>query len=137
VADIIQLDAHRKKKPKLTPQEVVTFCVDDVMTDWERFAKTNKLNEFVQQGLGIHTTPFTNYLANRDKVAEAEDRIGLLPGIWAPGINGPSQLGWRSCFRFGDMLVETPDMASELYSRCCNILIFLKVRREIVLLNKS
>jgi len=136
VADVINLDDHRKKKPPPSPQEVVAFCTEDVMTNWERFAKSNKLNDFVHQSLGIYAISFTNYLANRDKVAEAEDKIGLLPGIWAPGINGPSQLGWRACFRFGDVLVETPDMASELYARCCNMLIFLKVKREMVVASK-
>jgi hypothetical protein len=136
VAEIIDLESRRKKPPPPKPSEIVSFCTDAVMTDWERFAKTNKLNEFVQQSLGIYSVPSTNYLSNRDKVAEVEDKIGLLPGIWAPGINGPAQLGWRACFRFGEILVETPDMTSELYARCCNLLIFLKLKREVVLMNK-
>jgi hypothetical protein len=133
MADVINLDAHRKKRPLPSAQEVALFCTDEVMGNWERFAKTNKLNDFIVQSLGIYATPSTNYLANRDLVAELEDKVGLLPGVWAPGINGGEQLGWRACFRFGEVLVETPDMASELYARCCNLLIFLKVKREMML----
>lgn len=136
MAEIFNLDDHRKKKPPPSPQEVVAFCTDDVMQNWERFAKTNKLNEFVTTSLGIYGQTFTNYLGHRDKIAEVEAKLDLQPGVWAPGINGPSQLGWRACFRFGDVLVETPDMMSEMYARCFNILIFLKVKREMVLLNK-
>lgn len=137
MAEIFNIADHRKKKPPPSPTEVVSFCTDDVMTNWERFAKTNKLNEFVATSLGVYANETTNYLQHRAAVADIEDKIGLLPGVWAPGINGPSQVGWKACFRFGDVLVETPDMTSELYARCCNILIFLKVKREMVQINKQ
>ena len=136
MADVINMSDHRKKKPIPSPQEVVLFCTDAVMQEWERFAKNNRLNEYFTSSIPSYAKHNINYLSDLDEIAVVEGRISLLPGIWAPGINGPSQFGWRACFRFGEVLVETPDMASEPYARCCNILIFLKVKREMVLLSK-
>ncbi len=136
MADVIDIASHRKKKPPPTLREIVDFCITDVMINWERFAKANKLNDFVQQGLGIYANPSVNYLANRDKVAEVEDKIGLLPVVWGPGVKANTQLGWRAGCRFDDLLVETPDMMSELYARSFNMLMFLKIRREMVVLNQ-
>jgi hypothetical protein len=136
VSNIINIADRRKKKPPPSPQEVVAFCTDAVMEEWGRFAKSNKLNDFFVSGVGAYAKPFANYLSNPTELALIEEKIGLMPGIWAPGVNGPSQVGWQACFRFGDVLVETPDMMSESYARCCNILIFLKVKREVIAANR-
>lgn len=132
MADVVNIADFRKKPPPMSPQDVVAFCVEHVMGEWERFAKSNKLGDFFIAGIGSHAKPFVNYLTNLTEIGILEQHLGVMPGIWAPGINGPSQLGWRACFRFGDVLVETPDMAFEPHARCCNILIFMKIKREMI-----
>lgn len=136
MSNVVSLDDHRKKKSPPTPKEIASLCLLDVMTGWELFAKTNRLNDFVQQGLGIYAVPSVNYLADRNGIAEVEEKVGLLPTIFAPGTKLHEQIGWRVGLSFGDLLVETPDFPSEPYARCCGLLVFLKVKRELVLLNK-
>lgn len=136
MADVINLSDHRKKRPPPSPTEVVAFSTDAIMSEWERFAKANKLNAFFISSIPSYTKQDTNYLGDLNEIASIENKIGLLPSVSAPGMAGPSQLGWRAYFRFGEALVETPDMPTEQYARCCNILLFLKIKREMVILNK-
>jgi hypothetical protein len=136
MADVVNIaDFRREKKPQPSASEIAAFSVTSVMAEWERFAKSNKLSEFVNSSLGAYAKPFTNYLANLTEIAAVEEKIGLSPGVWAPGVTGGVQFGWRASFRFGEVLVETPDMASEAYARCCNILIFQKIKREFIAAN--
>jgi len=133
MADIVNIaDFRREKKPQPSASEIAAFSVTSVMAEWERFAKSNKLSEFVNSSLGPHVKPFTAYLNNLTEIGIIEQKIGLSPGVWAPGVTGGAQFGWRASFRFGEVLVETPDMASEAYARCCNILIFQKIKREFI-----
>lgn len=129
---VVNIADFRKKSLPPTQQEIVAFCVTSVMDEWERFAKANKLTDFFETSCGSHLKPFTNYLSNLTELAVLEEKLGIHPGVWAPGINDPSQLGWRACFRYGDVLVETPDMAFEAHARACNVLIFQKLRRTVV-----
>jgi hypothetical protein len=132
MADVVNIADFRKKPPPMSPQDIVSFSVEHVMGEWERFAKANKLSDFFNSSIGASAKPFVNYLTNLTEIGNLEQQLGVMAGIWAPGINGPAQLGWRACFRFGEILVETPDMAFEPHARCCNILIFMKIKREVI-----
>jgi hypothetical protein len=136
MADVFVLADHRKKAPPPPPRDVAMFCVAAIMDEWERFAKSNKLSDFVNSQLGSHAKPFINYLTNLNELSVIEQQLSLCPGILAPGINGPGQIGWRASFRFGDEIIETPDMAFEAHARAANILIFQKLRREMVQQNR-
>lgn len=129
---VVNIADFRKKTVVTSPQDIATFSADHVTSEWERFARSNKLAEFFSTSIGDRAKPFTNYLSNLTELSNLEQQIGLMPGIYAPGVIGAAQIGWRACFRFGEVLVETPDMAFEAHARCCNILIFLKVKRELV-----
>lgn len=131
MANVINIDDKRKKKPQMTPVEMVAFCNTDVMDSWEKYAKSNRLNEFFSINASIYTKPEINYLSNISEIVSIERVLGMHPAIYAPGIISQQQIGWRAGFRFENILVETPDMASEEYARCCNILIWLRIKRAV------
>ena len=134
MADIINMDAMRKKKPPplpKSPAELSDFCSADVMEHWEKYAKSNRLNEFFSTNASIYTKPEINYLSNISEIVSVERVLGMQPVIYAPGIISQQQIGWRAGFRFENILVETPDMASEEYARCCNVLIWLRIKRAV------
>jgi hypothetical protein len=139
MADVINL-SDRRKKPPPTLEELAAFCVEQVMEEWERFAKANRLNDFFINRAGLTAKQRVNYLSDLNEVAQLEKTIKLEPCIMAPDMAG--SLGWRASFKVHEPLtasspekiyiVQTPDMPSEGYARCCNILIFKKLSREML-----
>jgi hypothetical protein len=134
MADVINMDDARKKKPApppRTPTEISASCIGEVMEKWEKYARRNCLNEFFSTNAAVYTKPEINYLSNIGEIVYVERMLKMQPVIYAPGIINPQQIGWRAGFKFEDILVETPDMASEEYARCCNILIWLRIKRAL------
>jgi hypothetical protein len=132
MADVINMDDMRKKKSSQVPKpasEVAAFCSSDVMHNWEKYAKRNCLNEYFITNASVYTKPGINYLSNIGEIVYVERMLKMQPVIYAPGIINQQQIGWRAGFKFEDILVETPDMASEEYARCCNVLIWLRIKR--------
>lgn len=129
MADIINLaDRRRKAPPSL--EELIGQAVDSIMADWERFAKVNRLNDYFIESAAAWTEAGTNYLSDLNAISSIEGRIGLLPLLRAP--ISREQLGWQASFYIRSGKVHTPDMSFETYARCFNILLFLKLRRDLL-----
>ena len=130
-SNIINL-ADRRKKPveKPSSQDLVSFCIDEILSHWGKFARDNHLNDYFIQSVPSWTQPSVNYLEDLSSIAGIELKIGLEPQVSAPGFVGDNQPGWVSSFKLNGLVVLTPFMASEQYARCFGVLLFLKLKRE-------
>lgn len=130
MAEIISFADHRKPE-KPTFLQVAVRCQDEIATNWEKFAKGNQLNDFFVSSVPSWTKEGVNYLSDLNALSQIENKIKLLVQISAPGTLDKQQLGWVAAFTINDTKIETPFMFSEAYARCFNILLFLKLGREL------
>jgi hypothetical protein len=73
-----------------------------------------------------------NYLEDLNELSSVEQKIHLEPQIVSPGFDVlGNALGWIAAFRLNGVIVSTPFMLNEGYARCFNILLFLKLKREL------
>lgn len=136
MANVIQLSDHRKQaKPKLSVAEVVSWCIDDLIGTWEKFAKTNRLNDFFQQSIQSSTADL-NYVQDLNAIASIEAKLGLALQIISPDFSEDS-LGWVASFRVNGAFVSTPWMSSEAFARSFAIVLFLKVKAELKTLSSE
>lgn len=132
MAEIINLDDHRKppqKKPSL--EELAVICSEEIAENWQRFAKNNRLNDYFKQSAPSYTKDDLVYVQDLNAISAIEARINLNLTLHAPQSIDESQLGWIADFKIGSAHVSTPFMPFETYARCFNILLFLKLSREL------
>lgn len=126
------IDLFGAKKPQAPTLEVlVAKCTDDISENWQRFAKNNRLNDFFLSCIPHWAIPQINYLSDINAISVIESKLGLAVIVNAPGTSPSSKLGWVAGFQIKDVNVETPVMMCEAYARCFNIILFLKLSREL------
>lgn len=132
MANIISLDSRRKKPLSNRPsdQDLYLFWSEDIFAHWEKAAKLNRLNEFFISCTSLYTDPLKNYVDDLSAISKVEQNIGLSPQVLSPGYSEVSSTGWVCAFRLGYDIYATPPLPSEAFSRCFNILLFLKLKRE-------
>lgn len=128
MAQIINLSDF-KNGPKLTVEELIIECAEEVSEAWEYHARNNRLNKHFLESVPTWTDYNVNYLQDLNAVSAVEVKIGLTLTLSAPGSN-PASLGWVAGFSFYGRKVETPYMVSEQHARCFNVLLFQKLGRE-------
>ena len=132
MSNIINLADFRK--PAVVELDLPTLaqtCIDDISTNWANAAKINRLNEFFLQSASGYASPSINYISDLNSVSSLEDKIKLQLVLKSPQ---DGFIGWIAGFRHGDVTIETAAVHySELYARCFNILLFLKLNRELKL----
>ena len=128
VADVIQFADHRRRAPeeKPTVDQLARQCSEEIAQNWERFARNNRLNDFFVQSVPAWTESSIDYISDLNALANIEKKINLWPCISA----SPRQVGWVAAFHLNNVVVVTPPMFTETYARCFNILLFLKLGRE-------
>lgn len=129
MADVISLADHRKKDPP-SVAALAQRATDGLADDWARFARLNRLNDFFIETASVWTATGASYLSDLNAIAFVEGRVGLLPIIRAPITK--EQLGWQAAFYTKTLKVHTPDLPFETYARCFNILLFLKLKRDLL-----
>jgi len=132
MADVINLADRRKAAPP-TIQELAKTCTEEIQGNWERFARNNRLNDYFVQSCPTWTQPNVDYLSDLNALSVIEGKINLNVLVTAPGVSAPDQVGWLALFKINGLSVGTPPMFSEAYARCFNILLFLKLGREMTL----
>jgi hypothetical protein len=130
--NVVNLAERRKSKPvKPTVLELATFVCDDILDHWNKASSKNKLNEYFM----VCTPPYShagiNYLEDLTAIAEMERRIGLWVQIISPNFGEPGIPGWVAAFRVGSTTVATPFLTSETFVRCFNILLYLRLQRDL------
>lgn len=127
------IDMFSKRELQVTPtlEALVVKCIDDISENWQRFAKNNRLNDFFLSCIPHWAIPQINYLSDINAISVIETKLGLSVIVNAPGTSPSSKLGWVAGFQIKDANVETPVMMCEAYARCFNIILFLKLSREL------
>lgn len=132
MADVIDISTRFKKPPpKPTVAELAQFCTDEILSHWEKFASNNRLNDYFRSSTPMYSRSDVNYLEDLNALSLIEQRVHLEPQIIAPGFNDKNTLGWIAAFRLNGSIVVTPFMVNEGYARCFNVLLFLKLNREL------
>jgi hypothetical protein len=132
VADIITLSDHRKPPIEHpTIEQIAATCSEEIAGNWERFARNNRLNDYFTSSTPSWSVSNTNYLADLNALSAVEGKINISISISSPGQLGRAQIGWVASFRINKVAIFTPVMVCEAYARCFNILLFLKVGREL------
>ena len=129
MAEIINI-ADRRKKERPSLKELVDGASEFISNDWEKFARNNKLNDYFVSMVGVWAEQNINYMSDLNAIAKMEARLGMCVVVRAP--YGPA-LGWRASFMLKTGTATTPDMPFETYARCFNILLFIKLKRDLVL----
>lgn len=128
MADVINLSDHRRKPPP-SLEQVIAAGVEQVSLDWERFAKLNRLNDYFTDAAGAWTEDGVSYLSDLNALSKIEDTLGMNIMVASPY---GEHIGWRASFPLRSRAVCTPDMPFEAYARCFNILLFLKLKRDLL-----
>lgn len=123
MADVIDMAAHRKANAP-TFEQLVLKCTEEISENWERFARNNRLSDYFIQSTPAWTEDGVDYLSDLNAISLLEKKINLLPTIRV-------KTGWIAEFEVRDVAVQTPPMFTEQYARCFNILLFLKLGREL------
>lgn len=133
MAEIIDISTRFRKPPaKPTVTELAQFCADEILSHWEKFASNNRLNDYFLQSVPTWANGTVNYLEDLNALSSIEQKVYLEPQVIAPGFNEKQNaLGWVAAFRLNGIIVATPFMVSEQYARCFNVLLFLKLKREL------
>ena len=129
MADVINL-ADRRKKELPPPVDVLRNAVDHIAADWERFAKTNRLNDYFVEAASVWTDGATNYLSDLNAISLIEHKLGYGVLVKSPAFT--QGLGWKASFRLKSGTATTPDMPFETYARCFGILLYIKRKRDLV-----
>jgi hypothetical protein len=130
MADIISFaDHHKKVKPTL--EQLAATSLDEISTNWEKFARNNHLNDYFISNISLWVLPNVNYLTDLNALSQIEAKIKLALELRAPSQSN-KQIGWVASFIMNGIRIETPFMFSEAYARCFNILLFLKLSRELM-----
>lgn len=132
MAEVIDLSKHRKPPIEHpTIEQLAALASEEIAGNWERFARNNRLNDYFASSTPTWSNPHTNYLGDLNAVAIIESKINIAVAVSAPGHAGVSQLGWVASFKINGITIATPFMVCEAYARCFNILLFLKLGREL------
>ena len=138
MGEVVDFTARRlKEKPKpVTMEELMAKAIDFLLTDWEKMARNNRLNDYFRQSLPnlIDSGEKTNFMGDLNEVAALELNIELYPMVFFPGTTDRKQLGWIVQFFLGknNERISTPELASEAYARCFAILLYLKLKRDAI-----
>jgi len=134
MADILQFPPPKKRPELPTVAQLALDCSEEIDGNWEKFARNNRLNDYFVQSVPSWTQPTVDYLSDLNALSLIESKIGLNIGLFGPQTIDESQIGWLANFKINGIPVGTPFMMSEAYARCFNILLFLKLRREMTTL---
>lgn len=134
MSNVIDFTAHRlrEKKKATTIVELAAKATDFLLSDWEKMARNNRLNDYFRNSLthSIDPNSKVNFMSDLNEIAALELNLDLYPMVFFPGTMQPKQIGWVVCFLLGKEKIATPDLATEAYARCFAILLYLKLKRD-------
>lgn len=125
MGDVISF-TDRKKAPPPSLTSLIETALVDIDSNWARFAKTNRLNNFFVQSVPMWAKQNVDYLTDLNELALIESKINM------PAFSvGLQAAGWIAQHQLRDTIVCTPPMHTESASRAFNILLFLKLSRDV------
>lgn len=131
-ANVVNLAERRKTKPVMPSLlELATFISDEILDYWTKAAKLNRLNDYFVSCTPSFSQPEINYLEDLNAISGIEQRIGLHPQTMSPEFGIETIPGWVAAFRINAQTIASPFLASEALVRCFNILLFLRLHRDL------
>jgi hypothetical protein len=134
-AQIYTFSKDRKKSGKpttlvrvKTEAEIFQDTFEDVLTDWQRAAVRNKLNNYIDSKLPIFLKcpTGTDYTSDLNALSVIERKMDLKIALFWPGCTSANPIGWIAGFHRGATIYTTPsDMVSEAAARAINIVLYL------------
>lgn len=134
MSNVIDFTARRLRetaKP-VTMEDLMGKAIEFLLSDWEKMARNNRLNDYFRTSLPSLVDDKSNYMSDLNAIATIELNIDLFPMVFFPGTIERKQLGWIVQFFIGKERISTPELASEAYARCFSILLFLKLKRDAI-----
>jgi hypothetical protein len=131
LVDLTQWRQDRKQQaPTVTWATIIAESLDFLLTEWEKLARHNRLNDYFKRQLSntIEFASKANYMADLNEVALLELKLDVFPMIFFPGTMNDKQLGWVVRFKLGSETIATPELANEAYARCFALLLHLKIK---------
>lgn len=127
------IDMFNPKKHREVPSidALAVDVTESISENWERFARNNRLNDYFLSCVPLWAMPQINYLSDINAISTIETKLGVAIILNAPGTSESSKLGWVAGFEIKGVKIETPVMVCEAYARCFNIILFLKLSRQL------
>lgn len=134
MGEVVDFTARRLKEHKkpVTMEELAGKATEFLLTDWEKMARNNRLNDYFSASLPHSTDQNKNYMGDLNEIASLELNLNVFPMIFFPGTSDRKQLGWVVQFLLGSHRISTPELATEAYARCFSILLYLKLKRDAI-----
>jgi hypothetical protein len=130
MGNVINLFAKTKEEnPPLSFSEIADYCKEALISDWEMYSKKNKLQEFIFASIVPYGDELEDYTCDLNALSLVELRIGISTSIHKVDSH------WVAGFTVDDLLITTPRFGNEALARAFNILMFMKIRREVNKLN--
>lgn len=117
-------------KKHLELHEVCEQGAEYVHDQWAKAEGTNKLNDFFVRDIGYRADSAVNYLQDLSAIKKIEQQCGMIIVVFES--TDPDAPGWTASFMMASGALSTPLMASEEHARCLNILVYLKLKRDLV-----
>lgn len=129
MGEIINLSDRRKKDtPSL--QELIETASSFIAQDWERYAKINRLNDYFVDATAACSEERISYLNDLNSISAMEQKLGMRVVVKSPLHR--EHLGWRASFALKTATVTSLEMPFETYARCFSILLFIKLKRDLL-----
>jgi len=87
--NVVDLSAFRKAKAeaqqeKPTIEQLAHGARERTEFEWEKFARSNRLNDYFTTSLPSYCSETTNYLQDLNEVGIVENKVGLVLTLRAP-----------------------------------------------------
>lgn len=135
MSNVINMADFRKSEPVPIEQlvEEAAKTVEEILYDWEKMAKNNRLNEYFCSTAPSIMKEGVGYLYDLNELSRIEHIIQLSPTILGPGTITTSQWGWVVRFTVKEpWQVSTPQLPSETHARAFAIILFMKMKRLVL-----
>jgi hypothetical protein len=110
-----------------TPTELFLDIYEDIIGEWQAKAVMNSLNEFIHSRIPSYVrSDSVNYVGDLNVLSSIEQKLKMTVSVFYPGVTPSNPHGWLVGFHYDNNVYSAPSvMASELYSRALNILLFV------------
>lgn len=125
----------KPKKKKISIEEILEYCEDEVFDQWAKAYKAGNLNSWFISNAQPWAAEGTHYVSDISALADLQAKLDMAFQLISPGIEfeaGKKLGGWICLFRVKDHLANTPPMLTEAHARSFAIVLHQKILRELL-----
>ena len=132
IIDFVQAKKN-KSEPKAqvksppSPEDLFLDIYEDIIGEWQKKAISNSLNEFIHSRIPSYVkSDSANYVGDLNVLSTIEQKLKMIVSVFYPSVTPANPHGWLVGFHYDNRVYSAPSiMASELYARALNILLFV------------